>query len=86
MDIGYFDFEQQMASIEWIKELPAGLVSSQIDLRFNHVAITRLDSGYQVYIGPIAPELGGDAIVVILDKNQKLTEHYIERIESEPIN
>lgn len=86
MDADYFYFEKQMASTEWIKELPAGLVNSQIDLRFNHVAITRLTNGYQVYIGPIEPELGGDAIVVLLDNNLKLSEYYIERIEPHPID
>jgi hypothetical protein len=48
------------------------------------VTITKLKDGYEVYVGPKDLNLGGDGLVVTLDKDFKLKDYEIERIEPFP--
>jgi hypothetical protein len=48
------------------------------------VTITKLEDGYQVYVGPKDLDLGGDGLVINLDKDFKLKDYEIERIEPPP--
>lgn len=84
MDIELYDFREHIASIEWIYSLPKGLVSEKIDIRYSTVSITKLENGYQVYIGPKDADLGGEGIMITLDKDFKLKDYVIERIEPLP--
>ena len=84
MDIELYDFREHIDSIEWIYSLPKGLISEKVDMRYNAVSITKLEDGYQVYIGPKNVESGGDGIMVTLDNNFRLKDYVIERIEPFP--
>jgi hypothetical protein len=84
MDIEFYDFSEHLESIEWIYSLPKGLISEKIDIRYSSVTIKKLESGYQIYIGPKDASLGGDGLMITLDKNCKLKEYMIERIEPLP--
>ena len=84
MDIDIYDFKEHIDSIEWIYSLPKGLVSEKIDIRYNTVSITKLEDGYQIYIGPKDSDAGGDGILVTLDNNFQLKDYIIERIEPFP--
>ena len=84
MDIEYYDFSEHVESIEWINELPSGLVSEKIDIRYSTVSISKLAEGYEVYIGPKDPDAGGDAIIILLDQDFRLKEYEIERLEPYP--
>ena len=84
MDIELYDFKEHIHSVEWIYELPKGLLSENIDLRYSTVAITTLENGYQVYVGPKDMDAGGDGLMVILDKDFQLKNYEIERIEPLP--
>lgn len=81
MDVEFYDFKEHIGSIEWIYSLPKGLINEKIDLRYHAVFITKLGDGYQVYVGPKNPDLGGDGIMVTLDDGLKLKDYVIERIE-----
>jgi hypothetical protein len=85
MGIEYYDFREHVESIEWINQLPSGLVHQKIDIRYNTVSITKKVNGYEVYIGPKDPDSGGDAILILLDKDYRLMEYEIERLEPWPI-
>lgn len=84
MDIDYYDFKEHVDSIEWIHQLPSGMVEERIDMRHSAVSITKLVRGYKVYIGPKDPDAGGDAITVILDKNFQLLQYEVERLDPMP--
>lgn len=84
MDIELYDFKEHIGSIEWIYSLPKGLISEKIDIRYNSVTITKLDDGYQIYIGPKDSDLGGDGIMVRLDNNFQLQDYLIEKIDPPP--
>ena len=84
MDVELYDFREHIDSIEWIYSLPKGLISEKVDMRYNAVSITKLEDGYQVYIGPKNVESGGDGIMVTLDNNFRLKDYVIERIEPFP--
>lgn len=84
MDIDLYDFKEHIASVEWIYSLPKGLVTEEIDIRYSTVTITKLENGYQIYVGPIDLDSGGDGITVNLDKNFLLKNYEIERIEPLP--
>jgi hypothetical protein len=84
LDIEIYDFNEHIDSIEWIYNLPNGLLSEKIDIRYNAVTITKLDDGYQIYVGPKDPDLGGDGLMVNLDDNFQLISYEIERIEPMP--
>jgi hypothetical protein len=66
--------------------LPKGLVSEKIDMRFNRVTITKLEVGYQIYVGPKDMDAGGDGLLVTLDNDFKLVDYVIERIEPIPFD
>lgn len=85
MDVEYYDFSAHVESVEWINQLPRGLVDHKIDIRYNAVSITKQVNGYQVYIGPKDSDAGGDAIMILLDKDYQLMEYEIERLEPLPI-
>lgn len=84
METEHFDFNDHLPSVEWIQDLPNGFLTNPIDLRYRHVTITKLNTGYEVYVGPKDPDKGGDALVVTLDEKFKLVGHYIERLEPPP--
>ena len=84
MDIEYYDFRDHIASVEWIQSLPKGLLNEKIDIRYNTVSITKLDNGYQIYIGPKDINAGGDGIMVTLDKDFQLKDYIVERIDPFP--
>ncbi len=84
MDIEIYDFKEHIDSIEWIYNLPKGLVSEKIDIRYNTVSITKVEDGYQIYIGPKDIDAGGDGILITLDNNFQLMDYVIERIEPFP--
>ena len=84
MDIELYDFKDHLDSIAWIEELPKGLVSQKIDLRYSAVSITRLDAGFEIYIGPQSNDatssIEGSGILIRLDGQLKLIDYEIERI------
>lgn len=80
----WFDFSEHMPSVEWLKELPSGLVSQQVDLTHWAVTVDESEEGYQVYIGPIDPYKGGDGISIWIDRAGQLKAYEIERLA--PIN
>ncbi|MFQ3282775.1 hypothetical protein [Reinekea sp.] len=84
MDIELYDFKEHIDSIGWIYSLPNGLVSENIDIRYSTVTITKLETGYQIYIGPKDMSSGGDGILVSLDNEFQLFDYEIERIEPMP--
>lgn len=84
MDVEIFDFRDHIESISWIKQLPSGLVTQQLDLRYSLVNIIRKKDEVQIYIGPKNPDLGGDGIIISLDLSYKLLRYTIERIEPVP--
>tara|TARA_R110002126_G_scaffold15185_17_gene62572 strand:- start:16077 stop:16340 length:264 start_codon:yes stop_codon:yes gene_type:complete len=84
MDIEFYDFRQELGSVEWLRSLPNGMLSEKIDIRYSSVHITKLKNGYQVYVGPKNTEAGGDAITVTLDNDFKLIDYEIERIAHSP--
>ncbi len=84
LDIELYDFKEHIDSIEWIHSLPKGLISQKIDIRYSEVTITKLEDGYQIYIGPKDPDSAGDGILITLDKNYKLQDYLIERLEPPP--
>jgi hypothetical protein len=84
LDIEFYDFKEHIPSVEWVTSLPKGLLSDKIDIRYNTVTITKLEDGYQVYVGPKDLDLGGDGLVINLDKDFKLKDYEIERIEPPP--
>jgi len=84
LDIEIYDFKEHIDSIEWIYNLPKGLVSEKIDIRYNTVSITKVEDGYQIYIGPKDIDAGGDGILITLDNNFQLMDYVIERIEPFP--
>ncbi len=84
MDIELYDFNEHIPSVEWIYSLPKGLLTEKVDIRYSNVTITKLEQGYQIYVGPKDLDLGGDAIVVNLDKDLQLKDYEIERIEPLP--
>ncbi|KXI29133.1 hypothetical protein [Paraglaciecola hydrolytica] len=86
MDIGYYDFNEHIGSVAWIYQLPSGLVHEKIDMRYHLVNITKQENGYQIYIGPKNSDTGGEAINIMLDKDYRLTDYVIERIEPMPEN
>lgn len=81
MDIELYDFKEHIDSVEWIYSLPRGLVTEKIDIRYTTVTITKLETGYQVYIGPKDMDSGGDGVLVSLDHEFTLLDYEIERIE-----
>ena len=84
MDIEFYDFEEHIDSIEWIYSLPKGLISEKIDTRYNNVTITKLQNGYEIYIGPKDLDSGGDGLMVTLDKDFQLKDYEVERIAPLP--
>ena len=84
MEIEFYDFKDNIDSIEWIYSLPKGLLSERIDIKHNTVTITKLENGYQIYVGPKDPDLGGDGLMITLDKDFQLVDYEIERIEPFP--
>ena len=84
MEIEFYDFKDNIDSIEWIYSLPKGLLSKRIDIKHNTVTITKLENGYQIYVGPKDPDLGGDGLMITLDKDFQLVDYEIERIEPFP--
>lgn len=84
MDIEFYDFKEHIDSIEWIYTLPNGLLSEKIDIRYNTVTITKLEHGYQIYVGPKDLDSGGDGLMVNLDKDFQLIDYEIERIDPIP--
>ncbi|MBU2864568.1 hypothetical protein KO489_11990 [Reinekea forsetii] len=84
MDIEYYDFNEHIGSIEWMQELPKGLISDKIDIRYNTVTISKMEFGYEVYIAPKDLDKGGDGLLIRLDANFKLIDYEIERIEPNP--
>jgi hypothetical protein len=84
LDIEFHDFKEYIHSIEWVASLPKGLLSDKIDIKYNTVTITKLEDGYQVYVGPKDLDLGGDGLIITLDKDFKLKDYEIERIDSPP--
>lgn len=84
MDIEFYDFKEHIDSIEWVSSLPKGLLSEKIDLRYSTVTITNLEDGYQIYVGPKDLDSGGDGLIVTLDKDFKLKDYEIERIDPPP--
>jgi len=84
MDIEFYDFEEHIDSIEWIYSLPKGLISEKIDTRYNNVTITKLENGYEIYIGPKDLDSGGDGLMVTLDKDFQLKDYEVERIAPLP--
>ncbi len=86
MDIELYNFCEHLDSIEWIDSLANGLLSHKIDLRHSHVSTTKLEPGYQVYIGPKHTDLGGNGIMIMLDDDFKLQSYLIKRIELLPID
>jgi len=84
LDIELYDFKEHIDSVEWIYSLPRGLVTEKIDIRYSTVTITKLEEGYQVYIGPKDIDSGGDGLLVSLDNEFKLLDYEIERIEPAP--
>jgi hypothetical protein len=72
LDIEFYYFKENIDSIEWIASLPKGLLSDKIDIRYNTVIITKLEDGYEVYVGPKDLDLDGDGLIVTLDKCFKL--------------
>ncbi|MCX4026646.1 hypothetical protein H0A36_00580 [Endozoicomonas sp. SM1973] len=84
MEVEYFNFNDHVESVEWIYQLPAGLVSEKIDLRYNSVNIKKEKNGYQIYIGPKNPNDGGDGLLINLDNNLKLINYVVERIDPTP--
>lgn len=84
MDIEYYDFKQHIDSVEWIYSLPKGLVTEKVDLRYSTPSITKLENGYEIYIGPSDRTLAGDAILIKLDKDFRLNDYQIERLAPLP--
>jgi hypothetical protein len=84
LEIEYYDFNEHIDSVEWIYSLPKGLVSEKIDLRHSTVTITKLDNGYQVYVGPKNLDIEGSGLLITLDKNHKLKDYVIERVDPPP--
>lgn len=84
MDIEFYDFKEHIDSVEWIYSLPKGLISERIDIRYNTVTITKLENGYQIYVGPKDLDSGGDGLMVTLDKDFQLKNYEIERIAPLP--
>jgi hypothetical protein len=84
LEIEFYDFKDNIDSIEWIYSLPKGLLSERIDIKHNTVTITKLENGYQIYVGPKDPDLGGDGLMITLDKDFQLVDYEIERIEPFP--
>ncbi len=82
----WYDFSENMDSVEWISELPSGLVSKRINLQYQRVELKKVAEGYIIYIGPADPDKGGDGIEINLDNQMNLTDYVIERIEPVPIN
>lgn len=86
MTLKYFDFEDHLESVEWISQLPKGLLNHKVNLTYNVVSLTKLPDGYQIYIGPKLPDKGGDGIMITLDQKCRLKDYVIERLEPLPIN
>ena len=84
MDVEYYDFKQHIASVAWIYSLPNGLLSEKIDLRYHTVTITKLENGYQIYVGPKDLTLAGDGLMIMLDKDFQLTDYEVEKIAPLP--
>jgi len=84
LDIEYYDFKENIESIEWIYSLPKGLLNEKVDIRYSTVNITKSENAYQIYVGPKNVELGGDGLIITLDKDFKLKHYEIERIEPFP--
>ncbi|MGB1261736.1 MAG: hypothetical protein ACPG52_02405 [Cognaticolwellia sp.] len=80
MDIEVYDFNEHLASIAWLDNLPSGLVHERVDLRYSTVTLTKLADGCQIYIGPKDLDLGGDVIIITLDSKLKLKDYTVERI------
>lgn len=80
----WYDFAEHFDSIEWISELPKGLLSQRIDLEFNSVSVQAEEGRYNIYVGPKDPDKGGDGIFITLDNKMKLCDYVIERIEPIP--
>lgn len=80
----WYDFSEHLDSIQWINELPNGLVSERVNLNHNHVSIQNKEGMYTIYIGPKEPDKGGDGILITLDKDMNLVDYVIERIEPVP--
>ncbi|WP_163836132.1 hypothetical protein [Spartinivicinus ruber] len=84
MDVEYFNFNDHIKSVEWVYQLPAGLVSEKIDLRYSTVTINKEKNGYQILIGPKNINEGGDGLLINLDNNLKLIDYVVERIDPPP--
>ncbi|MGI0119421.1 hypothetical protein [Zooshikella sp. RANM57] len=82
----WYDFSENMDSVEWISELPTGMVSERINLQYQRVELKKVVEGYIIYIGPAEPDKGGEGIVINLDTEMNLTDYVIERIEPVPFN
>ena len=83
-DENWFDFREALGTADWIDELPRGLISPRISLQHNTVNVRQTESGYQVYVGPMNPESGGDALVIQLDPQLALVDYEIERLAPLP--
>lgn len=79
-----FVFAKHLNSVDWLKELPRGMLSEKVDLKYSSVMLEKTDKGHTIYVGPIDPYKGGDGITVWLDKNLKLINYEVERLEPAP--
>lgn len=74
----YFD------NLDWLKNLPQGLISETIDLRYHSVEIDKEDVPIRLYIGPSDPSTGGSGITIFLDAELSLLSYEIETISPAP--
>jgi hypothetical protein len=83
-DEGWFDFREELGCTEWIDALPRGLISPRINLQHNSVNVQQTESGYSIYVGPMDPDAGGDALIIQLDTHLALVDYEIERLAPLP--
>lgn len=84
MDADIYDFSQHLPSVKWLEQLPNGLVTPTVDLRHANVRLEPNTKGLRIYISPKNENIGGDILVIDLNKNYQLEDYLIERIEPEP--
>jgi hypothetical protein len=80
-----YRFSDNLASIEWLKQLPNSVLRDEVDLTYSIVIINNIESGRYIYVGPIEPDNGGSAVSIFLDENLKLINYEIEHLEPLPI-
>ncbi len=77
-----FVLSEHLDSLDWMKQLPNGVLSETIDLQFNSVTIDKNENGVVIYVGTKTPENGGSGVTVWLDTSLNLVNYEIEQLDA----